>query len=40
MLHTTCVALLIDGCHKGLILHHYLKPCHSSNSGEILQLSK
>jgi len=25
--------LPIDGCHKGLTLHHPLKPCHSSNSG-------
>ena len=25
--------LPIDGCHKGLTLHHPLKPCHSCNSG-------
>ena len=34
LLHSTCITLLIDGCHKGLILHHYLKPCHSCNSGD------
>ena len=27
-----CIA--IDGCHKELILHHPLKPCHSCNSGD------
>ena len=34
LLYSTWVALPIDGCHKGLILHHRLKPLHSCNSGD------
>ena len=31
---TALPTLPIDGCHKGLTLHHPLKPCHSCNSGD------
>jgi len=37
LLYSTMAALPtlpIDGSHKGLTLHHPLKPCHSCNSGQ------
>ena len=37
LLYSTRAALPtlpIDGCYKGLTLHHPLKPCHSCNSGD------
>ena len=37
LLYSTRAALPtlpIDGCHKGLTLHHPLKPRHSCNSGD------